>query len=110
MTLSWTPRRIWLVGEEPEPAFDWFSQEDPVGVKCRWNRGWAGSHAPIAGVLWVDRLSQIRCTSSRRARSVSICGEELVELRRAVPAMDGWMTRPVATSSAANRSVVPARE
>ena len=30
-----------------------FSHEDLVGVKCRWNRGWAASQSRITGVLWV---------------------------------------------------------
>ena len=35
----------------------WLIHEDPVGVKCRWNRGCRASQSRIAGVLCVDRLS-----------------------------------------------------
>jgi hypothetical protein len=30
------------------------SQEPPVGVKCRWKRGWRNSQRLMAGVLWVS--------------------------------------------------------
>ena len=30
-----------------------FIQEELVGVKCRWNRGWRSSHLRTAAVLWV---------------------------------------------------------
>jgi len=28
-------------------------QEEYVGVKCMWNRGWASSHLVTVGLLWV---------------------------------------------------------
>ena len=40
----------------PNQRSTWFSHDELVGVKCRWNRGWAASQAPIAGVLWVDEV------------------------------------------------------
>ena len=93
-TLSWTPRRIWRSVRSPNQRSTWFSQEELVGVKCRWNRGWAASQALIAGVLWVDRLSQIRCTSSSAGTSASIWCQELLELGRPVPALDGVDDQP----------------
>src|SRR5690242_8158300 len=41
----------------------WLIQDEPVGVKCRRNRGWRASQAWMTGPLCVDRLSQTRCTS-----------------------------------------------
>jgi Transposase, Mutator family len=39
-----------------------FSQQQPVGVKCRTKRGWASSQRCTTGALWLDRLSQITWT------------------------------------------------
>src|SRR5437588_5959805 len=35
----------------------WLIQEEYVGVKCSWTRGWASSHRWTAGALCADRLS-----------------------------------------------------
>src|SRR6266513_1472977 len=37
----------------------WLIQEEYVGVKCSWTRGWASSQLCTTGALWADRLSQI---------------------------------------------------
>ena len=73
-----------VVGEEPNQRSTWFSHDELIGVKCRWNRGWAASQAASRG-LWVDRLSQIRCTSSSAAGLIDL-GQELLELSRRVVA------------------------
>jgi hypothetical protein len=39
--------------------------EAPVGVKCRWKRGWRASQRWIAGVLCVLELSRIKWTTKR---------------------------------------------
>jgi hypothetical protein len=53
-------------------------------VKWRTKRGWAASHFLIAGVLCVEALSRIRCTSSSAGTSRSSRPEELLELDRAM--------------------------
>jgi len=51
-TLLCTPRRnIWSVRYPNQRS--WFSQDELVGVKCRWNLVWVSSDRWIAGVLWV---------------------------------------------------------
>lgn len=52
-TLVWTPRRMSLSVSRANQRSTWLIQEDPVGVKCMWKRGWRASHALISGVLWV---------------------------------------------------------
>ena len=58
-------------------------------MKCMWKRGWATSHVAIVAVLWVARLSQIRCTSNSAGiwlsslvrnflNSVARCGSLLI--------------------------------
>jgi hypothetical protein len=42
-----------LVGELGEPPLHQVEPGGPVGVKCRWKRGWASSHLLMSGVLWV---------------------------------------------------------
>jgi hypothetical protein len=51
-TVLWTPRRICLFVSSVNHRSR-LSQDDPVGVKCRWKREWASSHVLIAGVSWV---------------------------------------------------------
>ncbi|AKL64227.1 hypothetical protein M444_00805 [Streptomyces sp. Mg1] len=45
----WTPRRICLLVSSANHRSTRFSQDEPVGVKCRWKRGWASSHFLMAG-------------------------------------------------------------
>jgi len=52
----------WSVSS-PNQRSTWLIHDEPVGVKCRWKRGWRASQSRMAGVLWVARLSQIKCTS-----------------------------------------------
>ena len=52
-TVLWTPRRIFWSVRKPNHRSTWLIQEEPVGVKCTWKRGWLASQALIAGVLWV---------------------------------------------------------
>jgi len=42
-----------LARNDCEPAFNEFSQDALLGVKCRWIRVWAPSHLFTAGCLWV---------------------------------------------------------
>ena len=63
------------VGEEPEPAFD-LVQPRGAGWGEVQMESWVGREpAPIAGVLWVDRLSQIRCTSSSAGTRLIVSGD-----------------------------------
>src|SRR5881397_3795553 len=52
-------------GERREPRSTRLIHEAPVGVKCRWKRGWRASQRWIAGVLCVLELSRIRWTTKR---------------------------------------------
>ena len=78
-------------------------------MKCRWNRGWAASQAVIAGVLWVDKLSADQMHVEFVWDGLVDLVEELLELIARCRRWMEWMTSPVVTSRAANRSVVPAR-
>ena len=42
----------------PNQRSTWLIQDEPVGVKCRWKRGWRASQSRMAGVLWAAMLSQ----------------------------------------------------
>src|SRR5271154_7341797 len=63
-TERWVARRSFLVVSSENQRSTRFSHELEVGVKCRTKRGCASSQRWIAGVLWVDELSRITCTSS----------------------------------------------
>ena len=52
-TLVWTPRRMSLSVTSPKNRSTWLTQDDPVGVKWMWNRGWRASQVLISSVLWV---------------------------------------------------------
>jgi hypothetical protein len=41
------------VVRSPNQRSTWLIQDEPVGVKCMWNRGCRVSQASMAGVLWV---------------------------------------------------------
>ena len=64
----------------PNQRSTWLIQDEPVGVKCMWKRGCLASHSVIAGVLWVARLSQIRCTSNSAGTALSMAIRKLLEL------------------------------
>jgi Transposase, Mutator family len=60
-TLLWTPRRsIWSV-KNPNHRSTWLVHDEPVGVKCTWNRGWRASHDLTAGVLFGPKALIQRC-------------------------------------------------
>ena len=43
-----------LLSQQREPALDLVKPGGaPVGVKCKWKRGWRKSQRLIMGVLWV---------------------------------------------------------
>ena len=52
-TEVWTPRRMSLSVSRPNQRSTWFIQEEPVGVKWTWKRGWFPSQVLISAVLWV---------------------------------------------------------
>src|SRR5687767_6126169 len=54
-TLVWTPRRMSLSMISPKNRSTWLTQDDPVGVKWMWNRGWRASHVLIMSVLVSSR-------------------------------------------------------
>ena len=106
-TEVWTPRRMSLSVSRPNQRSTWLIQEDPVGVKWTWNRGWRASQALIAGVLWV---ASCRRRGGRRVRRVRPC--------RSRPETSGIpppgaavqisvITVPSAMLNAANRLVMP---
>ena len=37
----------------PKKRSTWLTQDDPVGVKWTWKRGWRASQVLIMSVLWV---------------------------------------------------------
>src|SRR3954465_7197100 len=47
-TLLWAPRRIFWSVRNPNQRSTWLIQDDPVGVKCMWKRGWRASQARTA--------------------------------------------------------------
>ena len=108
--LSWTPRRIWLVGEQPEPAFDLV---EPGGA----GRGEVQMEPWVGGEPGADRRGLVGGQVVADQMHVQFGGHVLVDLGRGTCLNSAarcrrwmlWMTSPVATSSAANRSVVPAR-
>src|ERR1700741_481869 len=71
-TLLWTPRRSSWSVSRPNQRSTWLIHDEPVGVKCLWKRGWLASHWLMAGVLWVARLSHIRCTSRSAGTALSM--------------------------------------
>ena len=108
-TILWTPRRSCWSVSSPNQRSTWLSQDELVGVKCRWNRGCAASQSAdgrglVGGQVVADQVHV------QLGRHVGVDrGQELLELDRAVPAVQRADDRPVATSSAANRLVVPER-
>jgi hypothetical protein len=46
-------RRISLSVSRPNHRSTWFIQDEPVGVKWTWKRGWRASQVLISAVLWV---------------------------------------------------------
>jgi hypothetical protein len=81
-----------VLREQPKKRSTRFSQDACVGVKWRWKRGCRRSQRFTAGVLCVDELSRMTCTSSSsrnlsfRARIVLRCasGEPNVDVARAL--------------------------
>ena len=51
-------------------------------MKCMWKRGCLASQSLTAGVLWVDRLSQTRCTASSARYGLVDRAQEFLELDR----------------------------
>src|ERR671936_3036587 len=108
-TDRWLPRLSHLAVSSANQRSTKFSQELEVGVKCSWKRGWASSQRWMAGVLWVEALSQITCTSSAAGTAAS------TRSRNRLNSMARWrgviwvMTRPEARFRAAYRLVVPWR-
>ena len=80
-----------------------------MGVKCMTKRGWASSHLRTAGALWVERLSQITCTSSEGSTAWSIWSRKSRKSTARCWADSLLMTLPFAMFRAASRSVVPCR-
>src|SRR6185437_6919373 len=71
-TLVWTLRRSSCEVSRPNQRSTWLIQDEPVGVKWTWKRGWRASHSSIAGVLWVERLSHTMCTSNSAGTALSM--------------------------------------
>ena len=86
-TLLWTPRRSSWSVRNPNHRSTWLIHDEPVGVKCRWNRGRLASQALMAGVLWVPSWSQITWTSSACGTVLSIVVRNSRELDGAMLAM-----------------------
>src|SRR5215211_4784329 len=93
----------------PNQRSTWLIQEEPVGVKCRWKRGWRASQSRIAAALWVARLSQITCTSRSVGTALSIAMRNFAELDCPVLAVQRGDDAAVGELNAANRLVVPWR-
>ena len=78
-------------------------------MKCRTNPGWAASEVLIAGVLCVELLSSTRCTFRSVGTSRSSVFKNFLNSIARWRECSEPITLPVATSSAANRLVVPLR-
>ena len=96
------------VGEQSEPAFDLVQPRGAGRGEVQMESWVGGQPGADRRVLWVDRLSQIRCTSSSTGTVWSIWVRNFLNSMARCRRWTEWITKPVATSSAANQSVVPA--
>ena len=64
-----------------------------------------GEPCPDSRVLWVERLSQTRCTSNSTGTSAAIFGEELLDFDRPVTAVHGADHLTVGHAEGANNVV-----
>src|SRR4051794_19167521 len=79
-TLVWVPRRHHLVVSSANHRSTRFIHDDDVGVKWNWKRGWRTSQRWIAGVLWVEELSNTTWTVSPAGTLLIDQLQELLEL------------------------------
>ena len=110
VTLLKTPRRMRLRVISAKKRSTRLSQDDEVGVKCRWKRGCCASHAFTVGMLvgGVVVDDQVQVEVGRRALVDD--AEEPDELLVPVPlGMQRPITVPSSTLRAANSVVVPWR-
>src|SRR6188472_1662548 len=108
-TERWVPRLSFLLLSSANQRSTRFSQELEVGVKCKTNRGWAASHFWIAGVLWVEALSRIRCTPSSAGTAWSSVLRNFLNSTARWRECSDPITFPVERSNAAYRLEVPER-
>ena len=83
----WTPRRMSWSVSSPNQRSTWLIQEEPVGVKCRWKRGWRASQSLIAGVLWVAEVVADQVHVQLGGHGLVDGDQELPELDRPVLAV-----------------------
>src|SRR4051794_35873988 len=98
-----------LVGEDSEPAFDLVDPGRAGGGEVQVEAGVAGQPVADGRVLWVARLSQIRCTSRSAGTALSIATRNLRNSTARCWRCSSEMTLPSAMLNAANRLVVPWR-
>src|SRR6266566_405253 len=107
-TLGKLPRRIaWRVMIAKNTSTR-FIQLAEVGVTCRWTLGCLASQALIVAWVWVPSLSSTRC-SCRRGQALATSLRKARNSAWRCRSKHWSVTRPVATSNAANRVVVPCR-
>jgi hypothetical protein len=70
LTVSKDPRRTDLRVRMLNQASTMFNHDAPVGVKWKWTRGCASSHAWTSGVLCVDELLRMTCRARVRYRQL----------------------------------------
>ena len=83
----WTPRRMSCSVSRPNERSTWLIQDEPVGVKVQVKPWVAGQPVAHGRVLWVARLSQIRCTSSSAGTALSIAIRNLRNSTARCPAV-----------------------
>jgi hypothetical protein len=83
-TLLWAPGLIFCSVRNPNQRSTWSIQDDPVGVKCRWNGECRASHALTAGVLWVPVVVADQVDVQLDRDGLVDRGQERAELGRPV--------------------------
>jgi hypothetical protein len=104
----WDLRRPGRVATQGRLTETWLIHDDPVGVKWTWKRGCLASQSRMTGVLWVARLSQIRCTSNSAGTALSMARRNFLNSTARCWRWMAEMTVPSATLNA-NRLVTPWR-
>src|SRR5205807_4221962 len=108
-TERWALRLIHFVVSSANQRSTRLSQELWVGVKWSVKRGWRRSQRWIDGVLWVEELSSTTCTSRCAGTEASSRFKKRRNSSARCRGVISAITCPEATSSAANRLVVPLR-
>src|ERR1035441_3701432 len=98
LTLRCVPRRSHLLVSSANQRSTRFIHDDEVGVKWKWTLGWLKSQRWMAGVLWVEELSNTMWIARPCGTALSMASRNFLNSMARCRAVSWWMRSEEHTS------------